>query len=83
MKNPWLAFILSFLLPGAGLWYLGLLLWGFVNLLVVIAISFAFFFVLPEETFEHYRGTILAGCGGGSAGLALQIAKQRNAQKVK
>ena len=39
MKKPWLAFLLSFLLAGAGLWYLGRGWAGVVNLLLAIAIG--------------------------------------------
>lgn len=74
MKKPWLAFLFSFFLPGAGLWYLGKTWPGIVNLLVVLAIGLLCAFLLPEEVFEKYRNFITMGCAGGSGGLAQAIA---------
>ena len=38
-KNPNIAFLFSFLLPGAGLAYLGMICWGFANLATVVMIG--------------------------------------------
>lgn len=58
MKRPWLAFLLSFLLAGAGLWYLGRLWSGVINLLLVIAIGVGCVLFMPEAMFDEW-GPIL------------------------
>src|SRR5262249_3067048 len=78
MKRPWLAFTLSFFLPGAGLWYLGKWAWGFVNLATVLAIGAISAFTLSDETLEKYGQLVGVGCGSGSAGLAMSITQQLN-----
>jgi hypothetical protein len=78
MKSPFLAFTFSFFLPGAGLWYLGRLGWGVVNLLGVLAIGAVAVFVLPEEVFDRYIRYVAIGCAGGSGGLAMALAQQIN-----
>jgi hypothetical protein len=82
MKKPFLAFILSFLLPGAGLAYLGKWKWAIVNLVVVFGIGVALVFALSEEVYDHYIRFIAMGCAGGSGGLAQTIATQMN-QRIK
>jgi len=79
-KSPNLAFFLSFLLPGAGLCYLGKLSWGLINLLIVLAIGIALGLTLSDENFSNVSGWLSAGCAGGSAGLAMVIAQQMNAK---
>jgi hypothetical protein len=81
MKKPSVAFILSFLLPGAGLAYLGRWKWAFINLGVVLLIGVAAAFILSDEAFESYGRYIAIGCAGGSGGLAQTLAKLKN-QKV-
>jgi hypothetical protein len=78
MKRPWLAFTLSFFLPGARLWYLGKWTWGFVNLAVVLAVGFIAAFALSEEAFAKYIRLLAVGCASGSGGLALALAQQMN-----
>lgn len=78
MKSPFLAFTLSFFLPGAGLWYLGKLAWGFVNLAVVLVIGFIAALALSEEALEKYIRFLAIGCGSGSGGLAMALAQQMN-----
>jgi TM2 domain-containing membrane protein YozV len=51
MKRPETAFILSFLLPGAGLWYLGKWGAGFLNLGIVLLLGFVLLVALPDEVF--------------------------------
>ena len=77
MKNAFLAFTLSFFLPGAGLWYLGWRGWAVVNLLAVLAIGAIASLAFPE-IFEKYTGVIAAGCGGGSGGIAQTLAQRHN-----
>ena len=78
MKSPLLAFTLNFFLPGAGLWYLGKWVWGFVNLVVVLVIGVVAAFALSEELFEQYVRYLTIGCAGGSGGLAMALAQQMN-----
>ncbi|MEP7048858.1 MAG: hypothetical protein ABJB12_00830 [Pseudomonadota bacterium] len=78
MKKPFVAFLLSFLLPGAGLAYLGKWKWAVVNLLVVLAIGVLLSLVLPAQILEHYAQVIAIGCSSGSAALARTLAMQQN-----
>ena len=73
-KKPWLAFLLSFLLPGAGLAYLGR--WGLaaLNLVVVLSIGVILALCLPEEQFDKWISPIAAGLGAGSGGFAKALA---------
>jgi len=81
MKKPFVAFILSFLLPGAGLAYLGKWKWAAINLGFVLLIGLIAAFALPDDVFDHYSHLIAVGLGGGSGGLAQTLAAQRN-QKI-
>jgi hypothetical protein len=49
MKKPIVAFTLSFILPGAGLAYLGKWKWAFINLGVVLLIGIAAALLLSDE----------------------------------
>jgi len=80
MKKPFLAFILSFLFPGAGLVYLGKWKWGILNLFIVLLIGFLLAFFLPEVFLEKYMSPISSGLAGGSGGIAMAIAKQMNSK---
>jgi len=78
MKRPWLAFTLSFFLPGAGLWYLGKWTWGLVNLAAVLAVGIIAACALSDEAFKKYIRVLAVACAGGSGGLALALAQQMN-----
>ncbi|HMX43064.1 MAG TPA: hypothetical protein PKB12_05040 [Elusimicrobiota bacterium] len=78
MKKPWLAFTLSFLLPGAGLAYLGKWKWAAVNLGFVLSIGVLSGMFLSEDLLNHYARFIAIGLGAGSAGLAQSLADQMN-----
>ncbi len=82
MKRPFLAFLLSFLLPGAGLWYLGKWGWGFLNLGIVLSLGVILGLTLPEEVFERYIRFVAIGCGGGSAAFAELTAKRMNERRA-
>ncbi len=82
MKKPFIAFLLSFLLPGAGLAYLGKWKWAILNLVAVLLVGVLASFLLPEDIFDRYIRYIGFGCAGGSGGLAQQLAIQMN-QKAK
>jgi len=79
-KSHNIAFVLSFILPGAGLWYLGRWKWGFMNLGIVCAIGIILSLALSDETFFKVIRWVAFGCAGGSAGLAQAIAQQMNAR---
>ena len=79
-KSHNIAFCLSFILPGAGLWYLGKWKWGFINLGVVLAIGIILSISLPDDAFFKVIRWVAIGCAGGSAGLAQAIAQQVNAR---
>ena len=78
MKKPIVAFTLSFLLPGAGLAYLGKWKWAFINLGIVLLVGVAATFLFSEETLHQYGPYIAIGCSGGSGGLAQALTTQMN-----
>jgi hypothetical protein len=78
MKKPSVAFLLNFLLPGAGLAYLGKWKWAIINLAVVLLIGILAAFLLSEDIFDRYIRYVAFGCAGGSGGLAQQLAAQMN-----
>lgn len=80
MKKPIVAFLLSFLLPGAGLAYLGQWKLGFINLGIVLLIGAIAAALIPEESFDQYSRYIAIACSGGSGGFAQTIAAQLNAK---
>lgn len=77
-KRPGLAFLLSFILPGAGFVYLGKWKYGLINLAIVLLIGIIATVVLSEEVLDKYARYIALGCSGGSAGLAREMAKTWN-----
>lgn len=76
MKKPMVAFLLSFILPGAGLAYLGKWTWAFINLGVAILVGVGAMVLLSEALLYQYGRYIGIAVGGGSAGLAHTLAKQ-------
>ena len=78
MKKPFVAFLLSFLLPGAGLAYLGKWKWAIINFILVLLVGVLAAFLLPDDIFDRYIRFIALGCSGGSGGLAQQLAVQMN-----
>ncbi len=83
MKKPFVAFLLSFLLPGAGLVYIGRWKSALINFAVVLLVGVLAAFVLRDDTFSRYIRYIAFGCAGGSAGLAHQLAAQMNQETVR
>jgi hypothetical protein len=80
MKKPFVAFLLSFIIPGAGLAYVGRWKHAFLNIAVVLAIGIVLAVCLPEATFHEYIRYVAYGISGGSAALAQQAAQQHNAK---
>ena len=76
-KKPWLAFVLSLVLPGAGLCYLDRWGWGLVNFLIVQAILLAIVLLpLGSQVYESFHYVLLV-LAAGSAGLAHSLAGGR------
>jgi hypothetical protein len=69
-KSRWLALALNFLLPGAGLAYLGFWRAGAVNLALALAAGALATLLLAPETLVEYRSMIGSGIAGGSLGAA-------------
>jgi hypothetical protein len=76
VKKPWLAFILNFLLAGAGLAYLGLWLWGVVNLLAAVALGIGLVLYVPASQ-QSWLEIVLPVTNGI---IAQAIAQSRNAK---
>jgi TM2 domain-containing membrane protein YozV len=79
MKKPFVALLLSFFLPGAGLAYLGKWKWGLINLAVVLAIGIGMASLLSDDVFDRFSTAVACGLAGGSGVLARQLALQMNA----
>lgn len=73
MKRSTLATFLNFVVPGAGLWYLGHRLWCVVNLCVATAIVLGAGSLAPDLLGERIHYVFIA-VAAGSAGLAHAIA---------
>lgn len=75
MKKPWLAFLLSFLIAGAGFGYLGKWSWAVINFVVAIAIGFFVYRFSPDSL--NTASVIVAAA---SASFAMTTAKTMNAK---
>ena len=73
MKKPWVAFLLNFILAGAGIAYLGMWGWAAVNLAVTLGIGFVLAFRFPDAI--SVASTVIPVMNGV---IAMQIAKQMN-----
>jgi hypothetical protein len=73
MKKPWLAALLSFLVVGAGLAYLGKWGWAALNFFGVIAVG-----LLVNRYSPDSMSWVAPGLGAGSASIAFQAAKAMN-----
>jgi uncharacterized membrane protein YjjP (DUF1212 family) len=76
MKKPWLAFLLNFLLAGAGFVYLGKWTWAAINFFGAIAVGLAFAHYAPGQL-----GIVSAAVGALSGGLAKSAAQSMNAKQ--
>jgi hypothetical protein len=76
MKKPWLAFILNFLLAGAGLAYLGMWAWGVVNLIGVVLLGIGLTEIVPASQLDwvYIALPVINGV------LAQSLAQSRNAK---
>jgi hypothetical protein len=73
-KQPAWAFALNFFLPGAGLVYLRMPLWGLVNFVSVVALAAAFYWAIPPDLFERCAPWIGIAFQVGSGLLAQWLA---------
>jgi hypothetical protein len=72
-KKPWVAFLLSIFLTGAGLAYLGKWGWAVLNLLAALGIGYAAIMVYPEFAVPVGFGVL-----AGSAIMAKNLAEKMN-----
>ena len=72
-KKPWVAFLLSILLTGAGLAYLGKWGWAVLNLVAALGIGILVAFTLPDASSPVGIGILV-----GSAMLAKTLAEKMN-----
>ncbi len=72
-KKPWVAFLLSILLTGAGLAYLGKWGWAVLNLAVAIVAV-----VIAQNIFPELAAPLGIGIACGSAVLAKNLAEKMN-----
>ncbi|HUO33696.1 MAG TPA: hypothetical protein VMU43_01775 [Candidatus Acidoferrum sp.] len=73
MKKPWLAFLLSLLIVGAGLAYLGKWGWAAINFFGAVAIGVLLALYSPGSV--SWAGIVIPV---GSASVAMSIAKTMN-----
>jgi hypothetical protein len=75
MKKPWIAFVLNFLIAGAGFAYLGKWAWAGINFAAAIAIGLVVYHFSPDSL--NTASVIVAAA---SASLAMTTAKTMNAK---
>ena len=78
MKRPVISFVLSAVLPGAGLWYVGKRGWGLLNFLVVLVVGLVLPYVLLRDVIADSIHYFWIACAAGSGGLAHAVAFQVN-----
>jgi len=77
VKKPWLAFLLSFLIAGAGFAYLGKWTWALLNLSGAIAVGLVVYRFSPDSL--SMASTVVAAASGS---LAMTAAKTMNAKFI-
>ena len=77
MKKPWIAFILNFLVAGAGFGYLGKWAWAGINFVIAIAIGIIVYRFSPDSL--NTASVIVAAASGS---FAMTTAKTMNARLV-
>ena len=81
-KRPEVAFLLSFLVPGAGLGYLDRWFWAVVNFVVVQgAILILLMLPLGQEVFDYFHYVVLMLLAG-SAGIAHAVASSDTSESA-
>jgi uncharacterized membrane protein YjjP (DUF1212 family) len=75
MKKPWIAFLLNFLVAGAGFAYLGKWAWAGINFGAAIAVGIVLYYLSPDSV---STASIVVAATSGS--LAMSTAKSMNAK---
>jgi hypothetical protein len=75
MKKPWVAFVLNFLLAGAGFVYLGNWVWALVDFFVTIFVGVAVYYLFPSSF-----SWISAAVPGINGVLAMNMARLWNSR---
>ena len=81
MKKPWLAFVLSLFIPGAGLAYLGKWLFAVLNFALVQAVLLGIVVTEPDRIIIEHIHYVVLGFAGASAGAAHAVALRVNAKR--
>ena len=76
-KKPWVAFLLSILLTGAGLAYLGKWGWAVLNFVAALGIGILVAFTLPDASSPVGLGILV-----GSAVMAKTLAEKMNKEAL-
>src|ERR1051325_11905802 len=76
-KKPWVAFLLSILLTGAGLAYLGKWGWAVLNFVVALGIGILVAFTFPDASSAVGIGILV-----GSAVMAKNLAEKMNKESL-
>ena len=79
LRKPLIAFVLSFILPGAGLLYLKRWRGGLINLLLVHFVLFALAFGLNDSFVNEHLHYVFLILAAGSAGYAHAVARGETA----
>jgi ABC-type polysaccharide/polyol phosphate export permease len=77
VKKPWLAFLLSFLVAGAGFAYLGKWTWAILNFSAAIAVGLVVYRFSPDSL--SIASTAVAAASGS---LAMAAAKTMNTKFI-
>jgi hypothetical protein len=75
MKKPWLAFLLNFLISGAGFAYLGKWAWAAINLGAALAVGIGVYYLAPNSV---NMVSVVVGVINGS--IAMSVANSMNAK---
>ena len=75
MKKPWVAFLLNFLLSGAGFLYLRKWKWAAINFFGAIAVGIVFVHYAPDRL-----SIVSAAIAALNGGIASSVAKSTNAK---
>jgi hypothetical protein len=80
-KKPWVAFLLSILLTGAGLAYLGKWGWAVLNLLAALGIGYAAVMVYPEVAVPVGFGVLAGSAVMAPVTPAISVSTESNFSK--
>jgi hypothetical protein len=81
MKKPWLAFLFSLIIPGAGLAYLGKWKSAALNFVLVQAVILVVLLKPVQQLSEHFHYIVLA-LHAASAGVAHAVALRAGTNNV-